>query len=62
MTWREAIKASPEGTAVLVRGNFSYLKYPTGTIYHASSGDFKIKEKCHEHVDGNWQPLGLRIK
>ena len=61
MTWNEAIKKSPENTAVLRRGDFCYLKYPNESTFHARAGNWKIIKKCHEAVDGNWEPLGLRL-
>ncbi len=64
MTWRQAIKESPEDTAVLLRGDYCYLKYPNGSTFHASAGGWKIKEKCKgsdANVNGNWQPLGKRL-
>ncbi len=61
MTWRKAIQMSPEDTAVMVRGDYSYLKYPNGSVFHAKSGNYKIKEKCYDNPSGEWQPLGLRL-
>jgi len=61
MTWQEAIRRSAEGTAVLTRGDYAYLRYPNGATFHATSGDYKIKAKCYENVDGQWEPLGRRI-
>ena len=64
MTWKKAIEKSPERTAVMLRGDFCYLKYPNGSVFHARVGQFKIAEKCKgsdANVDGNWEPLGKRI-
>ncbi len=61
MTWEEAIKRSSEKTAVLLDGDYCYLKYPKGSTFHAFTGTWKIIKKCHKHVDGNWEPLGRRI-
>jgi hypothetical protein len=64
MTWKEAIKKSPENTAILRRGDFCYLKYPNGSVFHATAGNWKIKKKCQgsdARIDGNWEPLGLRL-
>jgi len=57
MTWQEAIKRSPEDTAVLHRGNYVYLRYPNGSTFHAYAKTYRIIEKCHSSVDGNWEPL-----
>lgn len=65
MNWRKAIEASPEQTAVLLRGDFCYLKYPNGSVFHAKAGSFRIAEKCKgsdANIDGSWEPLGLRLK
>ncbi len=65
MTWKKAIEKSPEKTAVLLRGDFCYLKYPNGSVFYAKTGSYKIVEKCRgvdSNIDGNWQPLGLRLK
>jgi hypothetical protein len=64
MTWKEAIKRSKENTAVLTRGDYAYLKYPNGSVFHAKSGSYTIKKKCHgseARVDGTWEPLGGNI-
>ena len=64
MNWREAIKMSPEQTAVLRNGDFCYLKYPSGSVFHAKAGTWKIIKKCQGReasIDGNWEPLGLRL-
>lgn len=61
MTWQEAIKRSDENTAVLLDGDFCYLRYPNGSVFHARTGSWNIIKKCHKSVDGNWEPLGRRI-
>jgi hypothetical protein len=62
MTWKEAIKRSRESTAVLSRGDYAYLKYPNGSVFNATAGDYKIIKRCYDSgVDGNWQPLGDTI-
>ena len=64
MTWDRAIKESPEQTAVLRKGDYCYLKYPNGSVFHATAGNWKIINKCHgadARINGNWEPLGKRL-
>jgi len=61
MTPEEAIKRSAENTAVLLDGDFCYLKYPNGHVFHARTGSWHIIKRCYKHINGNWEPLGRRI-
>lgn len=57
MNWKEAIKRSPESTAVIRRGDYAYLKYPNGSVFKAKSDGYVIIEKASSNIDGNWEPL-----
>lgn len=62
MTWEEAIKHSPERCAVLLRGDYPYLRYSKSLAYVAKRDGFKIirqlkKDELRKLPDNGWKPL-----
>jgi len=62
MTWLEAIRKSPERCAVLLRGDFPYLRYSKDLVYVAKRHQFKIirklkKDEMRKLPENGWKPL-----
>ena len=62
MNWRDAIKHSPEKCAVLLRGDYPYLRYSKDLVYVATRDKFKIIRRIRGSIldrlpENGWKPL-----
>ncbi len=62
MKWLDAIRKSPEQCAVLLRGDYPYLRYSKTLAYVATRNKFKIirrlkKDEMRKLPEDGWKPL-----